>query len=294
MDYMIYIALVVFGLLLGSFAGAQVWRLRARQLVADKEVGEKVNAKEYKRLAPLVGRGLKGDRSQCLHCGHTLAWYDLLPLVSWVQTKGKCRYCRRSIGWFEPLIEIAVAALFVLSYALWPLSLEGWLDWVVFVLWLVIVVGMAILFVYDKKWFLLPDRVVFPLMALAAVMAGIRIANAPEAGQALFSLAGAAMILSGIYFMVWVGSKGRWIGFGDVKLGLVLALILLDWKLAFIALFAANLVGCLLVVPGMVRGTLARNAHIPFGPLLIIGAAIAFFAGAPLIDWYTDLMYMGL
>ena len=294
MDYMIYIALVVFGLLLGSFAGAQVWRLRARQLIADKKAGEKVDAKEYKQLIPLVGRGIKSDRSQCLHCGHVLSWFDLLPLVSWMSTRGNCRYCKESIGWFEPIMEASVALVFVLSYVLWPMPLEGWIDWSVFVLWLAIVVGMAILFAYDKKWFLLPDRVVFPSMALAMVMAGLRIANESDIQGALFSLAGAAIILSGLYFMLWVGSKGRWIGFGDVKLGLVLAFILIDWRLAFIALFAANLVGCILVIPGMVRGKLSRDAHIPFGPLLIIGATIAFFVGGPLVEWYSELVYMGL
>src|SRR3954468_7466811 len=90
---LICVTLMILGLCLGSFAGATVWRLRARQLVEDKAEGEKVDGKEYKKLLPLTQTTTATDRSRCLHCGHTLAWYDLLPLVSWVSTKGRCRYC---------------------------------------------------------------------------------------------------------------------------------------------------------------------------------------------------------
>lgn len=290
------VLLGILGLMLGSFAGATVWRLRARQLVEDKAEGEVVDKAEYKRLAPLTKEKLSTDRSRCLHCQHTLAWYDLLPLVSWLSTAGKCRYCHHSIGRFEPLIELAVAGFFVASYLLWPVSLTDWLEMAQFGLWLAAGVGLAILFSYDQKWFLLPDRVMFTTIGIAATFAAIAVVQAPQPVEVLLSTANAILILSGLYLLLWLYSKGSWIGFGDVKLGLALALLLWDWKLAFIALFAANLIGCLIVLPGLVTGKLSRTARVPFGPLLILGTIIAAFAGASIIDasyvaadWYYNL-----
>ena len=295
-EILIYGVLVLFGLMFGSFAGASVWRLRARQLVEDKADGEKVDSKEYKKLLPLTKAKVRDDRSRCLNCNHTLAWYDLLPLVSWLSLGGKCRYCRTKIGWFEPIMEISVAAFFVISYALWPVSLDTLTAVVAFGLWLIAGVLLTILFVYDLKWYLLPNTVVFPLVGVGAVMSALVIFTAPNVGQELLSVAGAVMILSGLYYILHKVSGGQWVGFGDVKLGLALALILADWQLAFIALFGANLLGCLIVIPGMLSGKLTRTTRVPFGPLLIAGALLAMLCGPWLheayfsaTDWLTTV-----
>lgn len=282
--------LIFLGLMFGSFAGAQVWRLRARQLIEDKREGESVDQEEYDALSPLASSTVSSDRSQCLHCRKTLAWYDLLPLVSWVSTRGKCRYCKKSIGVFEPLMELGTAAVFTLSYVLWPLSFSG-LGALVFALWLVAVVLLIILFAYDFKWFLLPDSIVFPLVGVGLVMSGIKIAGAPDGVAAAISVVGAIMILSGLYFLLWVISKGQWIGFGDIKLGLGLALLLGNWQLALLALFLANLIGSLIVLPGMMTGKLDRKAHIPFGPLLILGTVIAMLVGEKVIALYVGFTF---
>lgn len=283
--------LAVFGLLFGSFAGASVWRLRARQLVADKKAGESVGEEEYVRLAPLAKTTFSKDRSRCLHCGHELRWYDLLPLVSWLQLGGKCRYCRKPIGRFEPIMELIMAAFFVASYVLWPAPLDSSLEITQFVLWLVAGVGLLILGAYDQKWFLLPDVVTFSLVAVAGAFALIEVGQASNHLAAAWSVSGAVAILSGLYLMLWYVSKGQWVGFGDVKLGLVLALLLADWKLAFIALFAANLIGCLFVLPGLMAKKLSGAARVPFGPFLIMGMVVAFFAGNPILAWYTSLTF---
>jgi leader peptidase (prepilin peptidase)/N-methyltransferase len=289
-ELLIYSVLIIFGLLLGSFAGASVWRLRARQLVEDKAEGEKVDSKEYKQLLPLTKARIRDDRSRCLHCEHPLAWYDLLPLVSWLSLGGKCRYCRTKIGWFEPLMEVGVAAFFVVSFWLWPQPLDSAVMAFYFIAWLIAGVLLTILFAYDLKWFLLPDVIVFPLVAVGAVMAVIRIATAPDLVAALISTAGAVAILSGLYYLLHWISKGQWIGFGDVKLGLALALLLSDWRLAFIALFAANLIGCFIVIPAMLLKKLTRTTRVPFGPLLIIGAVIAMLGGVWLQATYIEAM----
>lgn len=283
---LIYVLVGVLGLMFGSFAGAMVWRLRARQLAYEKQAGEKVDAKEYKSLKPLAESSLASDRSRCLHCEHTLAWYDLIPLVSWLSTGGKCRYCKEPIGRFEPAIELGMAALFVVSYAFWPLPHMLPAEIAHFVLWLIACVLLVILFAYDLKWFLLPNRVMFPLIGVGAVIASITIFSAPDTLNALVNQMVAVAILSGLYLVLWLISKGAWIGFGDVKLGLALALLLGEWYLAFIALFTANIIGCLIVLPALLVGKINRKTRIPFGPLLIIGAIVAMLWGRELVNWY--------
>lgn len=291
MEQSIVSAVLLFlGLCLGSFAGATVWRLRAHQLVEDKADGEKIDNKEYKKLLPLTQTTTATDRSRCLHCGHTLAWYDLLPLISWLGTKGKCRYCHKSIGRFEPVIELGTAFFFAGSYLLWPYALVGVAEVAIFVLWLVAGVILAILFAYDLKWSLLPNKAMFPLIAVGVVVTVLHIMSAPNIVESLISLVLAIVILSGLYLVLWYISKGRWIGYGDIKLGLALALLLGDWPLAFITLFAANFIGCLIVIPGLLSGRMTRQTHVPFGPLLIVGAIIAMLFGQTIIQWYMGIL----
>ncbi len=277
------------GLFFGSFVGATVWRLRASQLRDDESAGEKVSASEKKEVRKLEKTSLLKDRSVCLHCGHQLAWYDLVPLFSWASLRGKCRYCHKRIGFFEPTIELVVAAFFVVSYIFWPSPLSTPLDSVQFVLWLVGGVGFAILTLYDLKWFLLPNRIVFPLMGVASLYSLTVLFEQQFAIGAFLSIATACLILSGLYYAIYLLSNREWVGFGDVKLGLVLALFLADWKLAGLALFLANAIGTLLVLPLLLSGRMQRQTRIPFGPLLICGWLLSGLFGNHILDWYLAL-----
>lgn len=287
MDFMTYLALVLLGLVFGSFAGATVWRLRARQLVADKAAGEHVDHTEYKKLKELAHEKPLKDHSRCLNCGYRLRWYDLIPLVSWIALSGRCRDCRKPIGIMEPLIELGTAAFFVVSYVLWPFDLTTGLQITQFIIWLISGVGLAIMFAYDARWFLLPDKINFAVIGLGLVSAILMITESPNHVGALLNVIGSIAVLSGIYYALYLISKGRWIGFGDIKLGLGLGLLLGDWQLAFIGLFFANLIGCLIVIPLMATGKLKRNSHVPFGPLLIAGAIVAKLVGMGIAAFYA-------
>ncbi len=282
------LTLAFFGAVFGSFAGATVWRLRAKQLQYDQKNGEDINTREYKRLKPLVnGFGAK-DRSRCLHCKHTLAWYDLLPLASWASTGGKCRYCHAPIGWFEPLIELMTAALFVLSYLAWPFALATPLAWLQFGVWLAILVGLVIVFWYDAKWFLVLWLTIWPLLVLGVLFATLHYLQHPSVSLLLNTL-GAVALLAGLYWLLWAVSKGKWVGLGDAQIGAVLGLVLMDWQKAFLTLLLANAIGTAIVIPGLLSGKLSRNSAVPFGPLLIAGALISFFWGSAMIGWFmTD------
>jgi len=148
-------------------------------------------------------------------------------------------------------------------------------------------VCLAILFAYDAKWFLLPDQISFLVIGLGLVNATLVVIGSTNPIGAILNVIGSVAVLSGIYFLLYLVSKGRWIGFGDIKLGLGLGLLLADWQLAFIALFLANLIGCLIVIPLMAVGKLKRDSHVPFGPLLILGMIIAKFVGPAVIGFYT-------
>lgn len=287
---LVIITLLLLGLIFGSFAGAQVWRLRARQLMSDKKDGEKYDKNEYKRLKPLMGPSLKDDHSRCLMCGHRLGMRDLLPLVSWLSTGGKCRYCHQPIGWLEPLMEGGMALAFVVSYVFWPLGLTTLTGQILFVIWLVALVVLAILFVYDLKWYLLPNKLNFALIGLGMLASLITIVAATDTMAAIISVIISVAVLSGIYAVLWLISKGAWIGFGDVKLGLGLALLLADWRSALIALFMANLIGCIAVIPGLVTKKISRSSHVPFGPLLIAGTFIAMLWGVAIAEWYSHFL----
>lgn len=279
-----YVALGALGAVFGSFAGAQVWRLRASQLVADKKAGEPYDKSEYSQLKSLAGRKQRSDRSECLRCGHTLSWVDMIPIASWVALRGRCRYCNKPIGVMEIILEITTAVLFVLSLLLWPLPLDSMAQLAVFIAWLGIVVSLVILATYDYKWQLLPDVVNYIFIGLAAVFFVARMIIYTSQFD-MWSALGAIGILSGVYAVLYIVSKGAWIGFGDVKLGIGLGLLLGDWKLAFFALFLANLIGCMIVLPGIIKRSLDGKSRIAFGPLLIVGTLISFWFGAYFIEW---------
>ena len=264
---------------MGSFAVAQVWRLRARQLVIDKRDGEPVDAVELRQLKGLL-RPVKGDRSECLSCHHRLAWYDLIPVISWLSLGGKCRYCRKPIGVTELLAEAGLALVFAISYIAWPYPFTGILQLVPFVLWLIACVLLTILLVYDAKWSLLPFAINIGLIIIGVLYVAMLVLS----GVAIDwpSLAGGVVLLGGLYLLF---SLLGWVGMGDGILGIGLALFLVDWQLAFLTLFLANLLGCFMLIPLYFRKRLHRQARIPFGPFLIVAAVISLLAGKWLISY---------
>ena len=203
--------------------------------------------------------------------------------------RGKCRYCHKPISAQYPIVELAVTAYFIGSYLLWPFELSGIHAWIDFGLWLAAGVGLAILFVYDLRWYLLPDKVVWPLVVLGVVdFINQAIWQQWGIGTVAAEAALAIIAIAGVYYVLHLVSKGKWVGFGDVKLGLFMGLAL-GWKAAIICLLAANVIGCLIIIPGLLTGRLKRDSKIPFGPLLIGGFVVAGLFGNQIFDWYTQL-----
>lgn len=278
MNIPLIIVLATLGAFLGSFAVAQVWRLRARQLVEDKRDGEPIDEHELKVLKRLI-RPVRTDRSECLACHHMLAWYDLIPVLSWVSLGGRCRYCKSPIGASEIIAELGLAAVFAISYVAWPQPLTTTAQLAPFVVWLMACVIGTILLVYDAKWSLLPFELNIALIGMGVVY----VALAYTVGGVTpnwISLIVAVLLLGGLYLLF---SLLGWVGMGDGILGVGLALFLGSWQLAFVTLFLANLLGSLMIIPLYAHNRLRRQMRIPFGPFLLVAAFISMLVGDILI-----------
>jgi prepilin signal peptidase PulO-like enzyme (type II secretory pathway) len=260
---MIVVVLIALGLILGSFVNAFAWRLH-----------------EHKDWV--------NDRSECPHCHHKLGALDLIPVASWVWLRGKCRYCHHKIP-DSPLTELAMPTLFLVSYAWWPQPLHG-AGLFAFVLWLVFLVGFVTLALYDFRWFTLPNKLVFPLIGLAVIQAGVLFAVYRTGWQDLAGAAVGAAMVSGLFYALFQISKGTWIGGGDVKLAMALGLLAGGPLQSALLLFVASLAGTLFALPQLLTGKATRKAHVPFGPFLIFGLLIVKLFGAGMVAWYSSLV----
>lgn len=281
---MIIAILAVVGLCAGSFVNALVWRLHEQET----QIGRKKPVKQYlKRLS--ISKG----RSMCPHCHHELAAKDLVPVLSWLSLAGRCRYCRKPISLQYPLIELATAVLFVGSYIWWPEPVSG-IQTLLLVIWLVLVTGLLALLVYDARWLLLPNRIMYPLGLLAGLYALLVIATAASPVIAFLNTILAVAVGGGIFYLLFQVSRGKWIGGGDVKLGWLLGLAVGTPAKAFLLIFLASVAGSLLALPLLAAGKLQRSSTIPFGPFLIAAAIVTVLFGADLLDWYQKtILHLG-
>ena len=279
---MIVVFLVVLGLILGSFLCASVWRLHEQTEITEKKKKTKADLQYLKDLS--ISKG----RSMCGNCKHELAAKDLVPLLSWLYLRGKCRYCNKPIGWLEPSVELATALLFVFSYVLWPQTLtgQGLFD---FVVWLTLLVGFVSLAVYDLKWFLLPDKIVLPLTVLAVVrvLADVFVFGG-GLKQLSLSFAG-GLLIAGLFYGLFAVSNGRWIGGGDVKLAFMLGLLAGSPLMALLVIFMSSVFGTLAALPLLFRGKANRNTVVPYGPFLLFATVIVVLLGDRLVRAYEAI-----
>lgn len=235
---------------MGSFLACQAWRLRY------KELGKK---------------GL-GKWSVCLSCGHRLAWFENIPIFSWLFLRGKCRKCGKKIGALEIIAELLMGLSFLGISSLVDFGFSA-IQWVDFIVMLLFIMSIGFLAIYDGMWGELPtfmlvvtNVIAVALFALNGVMNGF--------SEHLFINTGIAiMILFGVYWILSKLSKGEWVGDGDSWLGLALAFAIGDWWLALWIMFLSNALGS---VVGL--GERIKNAKkkIFFGPFLAIAFIIVY------------------
>lgn len=284
---MIYVVLVVLGLCFGSFVNAFVWRLHEQQRLADsRQPAAKKKPSANSHLLTANDLSVVKGRSMCVHCHHELAAKDLVPVLSWLWLRGRCRYCGKPISAQYPLVELLNMLLFVASYLYWPTAVSGW-QTAIFALWLVLLIGLTALLVYDLRWMLLPNKIIFPLMGVAVLQAIVRVATDSQPWHALLQEVLAVIIGGGIFYVLFQVSGGRWIGGGDVKLGWLLGIIVATAEKAVLVIFLAAVLGSLVSLPLLVSRRLKRNSVIPFGPFLIVAGIVVVLFGGSIIHWYN-------
>jgi leader peptidase (prepilin peptidase) / N-methyltransferase len=230
-------------------------------------------------LADRLPRGesaVKG-RSHCEKCKKTLRWHDLIPLLSFIFLKGKCRYCRTRLSGYYPTVELMTGALFMLTAYLvlgnFQFSIFNFQLIVSLIYSLFIVSCLIVIFFADLKYEIIPDKIV--LSATTVSVLYLVFYNQNEILFHLFSALGACLF----FLALFIGTKGKGMGFGDVKFAFLMGLILGYPSIIiglYIAFLTGAIVGCIIVLwrRKKIFGTL-----IPFGPFLVTGTYIALFWG---------------
>lgn len=255
------IAVIAFlGLVIGSAINAIVWRL-------------------------YVGKSWVRGHSMCPECEHRLAAKDLVPVLSWLFLGARCRYCKARIHWQYPAVEVLTAALFGLSVVV--LAPQGAKAYILLGIWLLLLVHLIILAVYDLRWMILPNKVIYPAIAVASLQLILLTAWGEPYHVWLGPLL-AAVLAGGAFWILASVANGKLMGGGDVKLVFLMGLILGLQRTGlalFIGFDSAALVGIMLIVLHRRK----RTDYLPFGPFLILGTVIAFLYGTSIIHWYLNI-----
>jgi leader peptidase (prepilin peptidase)/N-methyltransferase len=223
------------------------------------------------------GGSVVAPPSACGACGTRLTVPDLVPVVSWLALRGRCRHCGARIG-VEPLVlELATAGLFVLF------GLEFGADPVLPAFCILGAALVALVWI-DLREFRLPREITYTAFVLgaAALTVAALVDDEPERIWKAFVGAGIALAIMGL---IYLGSRGQ-MGDGDVRLSPLLGLFLgyLHLGTVPVGLFLGFLIGAVVGVIGMVTGAAGRKTALPFGPFLAAGTALAIFIGPEIVD----------
>jgi leader peptidase (prepilin peptidase) / N-methyltransferase len=232
-----------------------------------------------------AGESIVRPRSRCLACGAEIRARDNVPVVSWVLLRGRCRACGERISAEYPLVELATAALFAAAAALvdpiYAASLAA--------PFLGIMLAIAVI---DARHRVVPNRIVYPSLALFAVA----IVVGDLAGGGVDALdAGIGLALYGVPLLLVALAVPQGMGMGDVKLAALIGLVLGSFGLSYVGVAAGvgvigGGIGALVALALLGAG---RKDQIPFGPFLAGGAVVAALLAPRISDFYLSLLGAG-
>ena len=256
------------------------------------------------------GESLFFSRSHCTFCQKTLNMFDLIPLISFLYLRGKCRYCRASLSLYYPAAEILTALVFALVYYKFGAS-----SITLFYL-LMVFSSFIVILLTDLKYRIIPDKIVWPTIAFVLIFSmGIRAYTIYVNYQALahdalgkyllrvgylngiisadikdlwLTILSASLIFLFFWLLIFL-TKGRGMGGGDMKLGLLVGLFN-GFPYNVLAIFLGFLSGAVISVFLMALGKKTMKDTIPFGPFLLLGSVLAYLAGAKIVSWYIGLI----
>lgn len=267
MQVILIIIVCLFGLSIGSFANVCIYRIPRKKSIANP------------------------PRSFCPRCGKTLAWYDNIPVLGFLLLRGKCRYCRASISVQYPLVELLIGLLFVGAY-IFVLSRGERLILIPFYWYFC--TTLVILSVIDEEFFILPDRLTYPLVILGFLLAALYPGHlgsstiGPALLRALIGALAGGLSLWLIGLLGKAAFKKEAMGLGDVKLMAAVG-AWQGWELVLFAIFLGALVAAVVGITFIVMKKAKLGSKIPFGPYLAAGSLITLFFGWEILSWYLGL-----
>ncbi|KKU14383.1 hypothetical protein A3D55_01815 [Candidatus Jorgensenbacteria bacterium RIFCSPHIGHO2_02_FULL_45_20] len=297
----IFVALLFFfGIAVGSFTNVLIDRYKPEKSLFS-----------LKRL-----RG----RSHCDSCGRTLSAIELIPIASFIFLRGKCRECKSRLSFQYPLVEVVTGAIFAgvplflnsfynISGGRFFLFAAEWWYYALAAFWVIVCLGLLIVFVIDLKHYIVPDE-----LNLFFIIVGILIISilwnfrdsvfpfresflknyvlvfSPFLGLLANRILGFAA--GGLFFLIlFFASRGRGMGMGDVKLAFALGL-LFGWPDVGLSIIISFILGGVFSLALFIAGAKTMKDRVPFAPFLVTGIAATFFFGHALIGWYFSLFGM--
>jgi len=279
---LIYIFIFILGLLVGSFLNVLIDRIPREEKVI-------------------------GGRSYCENCDTPLPWYDLIPVVSFVTLKGKCRKCKIKLSWYYPIVELVTGLSFV---AIWYWSTSPY--------WIFIVSSLIVIFFIDLKYGIIPDKIIYPTILIsllyqfifrAVLVVSLFSDLKSDVGglgpyllktsyfsehsflimkPLVFTILGSVGIFLFFYFLFYL-TKGKGMGGGDVKYSFLMGLVS-GWPNMIISLFLSFLTGSLVSLILILVGKKKMKQTIPFGPFLVTGTFLGIVFGERIFSWYLGLL----
>lgn len=243
-----YIIIFLYGIVIGSFLNVCIYRLPQKENIA------KV-------------------RSHCMNCGYQLRWYDLVPVFSYLFLRGRCRKCKEKISIQYPVIEALNGVLYCIIFAEYGFSIET-------LLYALLFSALITLSVIDFRTYEIPLGINIFILALGLVRVVTDYTNWLGYAIGLFCV-------SGFLYLIYLVTKGRGIGGGDIKLMAVCGL-LLGWKLVILSFVLGCIIGSVI---HLIRMKVSGEGHVlAMGPYLAVGVMISTLYGERLIHWYLSCL----
>lgn len=246
--FVLFLFVFLYGIVIGSFLNVLIYRLPN---------GEDIVLK----------------RSHCMKCGYILKWYDLIPIISFLFLKGKCRKCNDKISLQYPMIELLNGIFYLLIFYIKGFHITS-------IIYCLFVSTLIVISVIDWITFEIPIGLNYFIFILAIIIFVINIENWIPHVIGFFAI-------SGFLFIIYLCSKGRAIGGGDIKLMAVCG-FLLGFKLIILSFILGCIFGSVI---HLIRMRISnQDNRLAFGPYLCFGMFLALLFGNQLISWYFNLL----
>jgi leader peptidase (prepilin peptidase)/N-methyltransferase len=263
MNTIIFIIVFLLGTIIGSFLNVVIYRFN-------------------------TSRSVVSGRSICMTCSHTLRWYEMIPVLSFLLQKGRCRSCETSISNQYPIVEIATGLTFaIVAFHFLPIlsisvnTFVFLLSFFVFIFSLLIVIA-----VYDVRHKIIPDKLVYVFAFFALISTCINTSGlGPLFIKPTFAMLSAGIVLAIPFVLIWLFSKGRLMGLGDAKL-----ILGIGWLFGFsqgiAVLVIAFWIGAVVSLISLLFTHLkiTMKTEVPFAPFLILAMIIVLYTGMTIFE----------